>query len=52
VAGLETHPGHGIAAKQMVGGFSGMVSPHLADGEAAAKAFTAKLRVFKLRQRR
>jgi cystathionine gamma-synthase len=45
--GLETHPGHGVAAKQMKGGFGGMMSLRVAGGEAAAKSFTAKLRVFK-----
>ena len=45
--GLDSHPGHAIAAAQMQGGFGGMLSLRLADGEAAAKAFTAKLRVFK-----
>jgi len=45
--GLPSHPGHAIAAAQMRGGFGGMLSLRLAGGEAAAKAFTAKLRVFK-----
>jgi cystathionine gamma-synthase len=45
--GLKAHPGHDIAAKQMQGGFGGMMSLRLKDGEEAAKAFTAKLRVFK-----
>ncbi len=45
--GLASHPGHGIAARQMKGGFGAMMSLRLAGGEAAAKAFTAKLRVFK-----
>ena len=45
--GLASHPGHGVAAKQMQGGFGGMISLRLKGGEAAAKAFTAKLRVFK-----
>jgi cystathionine gamma-synthase len=45
--GLETHPGHGVAARQMRGGFGGMMSLRLVGGEAAAKSFTAKLRVFK-----
>ena len=45
--GLPTHPGHAIAAAQMRGGFGGMLSLRIAGGEAAAKAFTAKLRVFK-----
>jgi cystathionine gamma-synthase len=45
--GLKGHPGHDVAAKQMQGGFGGMMSLRLKDGEEAAKAFTAKLRVFK-----
>ena len=45
--GLLTHPGHTVAVKQMRGGFGGMLSLRLAGGEAAAKAFTAQLRVFK-----
>jgi cystathionine gamma-synthase len=45
--GLPSHPGHAVAARQMRGGFGGMMSLRLKDGEAAAKAFTAKLAVFK-----
>jgi cystathionine gamma-synthase len=45
--GLKTHPGHAIAAKQMHGGFGGMMSLRIRAGEQAAKQFTAKLRVFK-----
>ena len=45
--GLPTHPGHEIAARQMQGGYGGMMSLRLRDGEAAAQAFVAKLRVFK-----
>ena len=45
--GLPTHPGHAVAAKQMRGGFGGMMSLRLADGEGAAMTFAAKLRVFK-----
>ena len=45
--GLPTHPGHAVAAKQMRGGFGGMMSLRLAGGESAAIAFAAKLRVFK-----
>ena len=45
--GLPSHPGHAIAARQMRGGFGGMMSLRLKAGEAAAKAFTAKLAVFK-----
>jgi cystathionine gamma-synthase len=45
--GLEMHPGHAVAAKQMRGGFGGMMSLRLRDGEQAAKRFTGRLRVFK-----
>ncbi|HET9470065.1 MAG TPA: PLP-dependent transferase [Usitatibacter sp.] len=45
--GLERHPGHAIAARQMRGGFGAMMSLRVKGGEAAAKAFAAKLRVFK-----
>lgn len=45
--GLPTHPGHATAAKQMQGGFGGMLSLRLREGEEAAKTFTARLRVFK-----
>ena len=45
--GLRTHPNHEVAARQMRGGFGAMMSLRLRAGEAAAKAFTAKLRVFK-----
>ncbi len=45
--GLPSHPGYEIAVKQMRGGFGGMMSLRLRHGEAVAKAFTSKLRVFK-----
>jgi cystathionine gamma-synthase len=45
--GLASHPGHAVAAKQMKGGFGGMMSLRLKAGEAASKDFTARLRVFK-----
>jgi cystathionine gamma-synthase len=45
--GLPAHQGHAVAARQMRGGFGGMMSLRLAAGEQAAKAFTAALRVFK-----
>ena len=45
--GLASHPGHAVASRQMKGGFGAMISVRLAGGEAAAKAFTARLRVFK-----
>ncbi len=45
--GLPTHPGHAVAAKQMQGGYGGMMSLRFAGGESAAIAFAAKLRVWK-----
>ncbi|TMH69309.1 MAG: PLP-dependent transferase [Betaproteobacteria bacterium] len=45
--GLRTHRGHDIAVKQMRGGYGGMMSVRLRDGEKAATAFVARLRVFK-----
>jgi cystathionine gamma-synthase len=45
--GLPSHPGHDVASRQMRGGFGGMMSLRLRDGEDAAKAFVARLRVFK-----
>jgi cystathionine gamma-synthase len=46
--GLPSHPGHAVARRQMRGGFGGMISLRLAGGEAAARAFAAKLQVFKV----
>jgi len=44
--GLESHPGHAIAAAQMQGGFGGMLSV-LVDGDAAAvRRIAARTRVF------
>jgi cystathionine gamma-synthase len=45
--GLPSHPGHDIATKQMHGGYGGMMSLRVRDGEEAAKQFAARLRVFK-----
>jgi cystathionine gamma-synthase len=45
--GLPSHPNHDVAARQMRGGFGGMLSLRLSEGEEAAKAFTARLKVFK-----
>ena len=45
--GLPSHPGHDVASRQMRGGYGGMMSLRLRDGEDAAKAFAARLRVFK-----
>jgi cystathionine beta-lyase/cystathionine gamma-synthase len=40
--GLANHPGHDIAARQMSGGFGGMLSIRVAGGEAAAIATAAR----------
>jgi len=45
--GLPSHPGHVTAARQMKGGFGGMLSLRVRGGDQAAKRFTARLRVFK-----
>ncbi len=43
--GLESHPGHGVARRQMTGGFGGMLSL-LVDGDAAAaQAVAARTRL-------
>ncbi len=43
--GLESHPGHAVAKKQMHG-FGGMVSIDLAGGFEAAKRFMKSVRIF------
>jgi cystathionine gamma-synthase len=45
--GLPGHPGHAIAARQMEGGFGGMLSIRLADGAGHARAVLREVRVFK-----
>jgi len=45
--GLPTHPGHEIAARQMTGGFGGMLSIRLAGGPEHAVAVLQAVRVFK-----
>ena len=45
--GLPTHPGHAVAARQMTGGFGGMLSIRHKHGEAAAVATAARVAVFK-----
>ena len=45
--GLPRHPGHDIAARQMTGGFGGMLSIRVRGGEAAAIAAAARLCVWK-----
>jgi cystathionine gamma-synthase len=45
--GLPSHPGHQIAARQMRGGFGGMLSIRLAGGAGHANAVLPAVRVFK-----
>lgn len=45
--GLASHPGHEVAARQMQGGFGGMISFQVRGGESAAMAVTARLKIFK-----
>ncbi|MFM1814720.1 MAG: hypothetical protein RLZ98_1415 [Pseudomonadota bacterium] len=45
--GLANHPGHGIAARQMKGGFGGMLSVRVQGGEKAAIATAADLKLWK-----
>ena len=45
-AGLPDHPGHEIAARQMSGGFGGMLSFQVRGGRAEAMAVAAKVRIF------
>ena len=45
--GLASHPGHEIAARQMKGGFGGMLSIRVAGGPEQAKAVLAAVRVFR-----
>jgi cystathionine gamma-synthase len=45
--GLPSHPGHDVAQKQMQGGFGGMLSIRLAEGEQKARDVAARLQVFK-----
>ncbi|HEX6452947.1 MAG TPA: PLP-dependent aspartate aminotransferase family protein [Trebonia sp.] len=45
--GLPGHPGHQIAARQMTGGFGGMLSVRLAGGAGHAQAVLREVRVFK-----
>jgi cystathionine gamma-synthase len=45
--GLHSHPGHAVAARQMRGGFGGMLSIRVAGGERAAIATAARVSVWK-----
>ena len=45
--GLKDHPGHAVAAKQMKGGFGGMLSIRVKGGEEAAIATAARVKIWK-----
>jgi cystathionine gamma-synthase len=45
--GLPSHPHHRVAARQMIGGFGGMLSMRVAAGGRAALAVLAGVKVFK-----
>ena len=45
--GLPTHPGHAVAARQMQGGFGGMLSIRVKGGVEAAIAAAARVEVWK-----
>jgi cystathionine gamma-synthase len=45
--GLPDHPGHAVAARQMLGGFGGMLSIRVVGGESAAIAVAARVTVWK-----
>ena len=45
--GLKNFPGHAVAARQMSGGFGGMLSLRVSGGEAAAIETAAHLRIWK-----
>ncbi len=44
--GLPDHPGHAVAARQMQGGFGGMLSIRVKGGEAAAIATAASVKIW------
>jgi cystathionine gamma-synthase len=45
--GLARHPGHAVAARQMAGGFGGMLSIRVRGGEQAAIATAARVNLWK-----
>jgi cystathionine gamma-synthase len=45
--GLPEHPGHAVAARQMAGGFGGMLSIRVNGGERAAIATAARVELWK-----
>jgi cystathionine gamma-synthase len=45
--GLKTHPGHSVAARQMIGGFGAMLSIQVRGGERAAIDTAARVNLWK-----
>ncbi len=45
--GLVSHPGHAVAARQMQGGFGGMLSMQIRGGEPAAVSCAGRMKVWK-----
>jgi cystathionine gamma-synthase len=45
--GMPEFPGHAVAARQMRGGFGAMMSIRVKEGEAAAIAAAARVRIWK-----
>jgi cystathionine gamma-synthase len=45
--GLPSHPNHDIAARQMTGGYGGMLSFRLMGGELAARRVAANVQIFR-----
>jgi cystathionine gamma-synthase len=45
--GLPSHPGHALSCRQMSGGFGGMLSLRVAQGEAAAVKVAGHVHIFK-----
>lgn len=45
--GLESHPGYGVAKKQMAG-FGGIITFFIKDGQEAARRFLERVRIFSL----
>jgi len=46
--GREDHPQHGVAKKQMTGGYGGMITATLKGGLPAARAFLERVKLFSL----
>ncbi len=44
--GLASHPGHAVAARQMCGGFGGMLSVAVRGGQTAAMGVAARVKIF------